>query len=1114
MPVMVFFSYGGKVSIAIINRRRNQIHQDRDVLGKVTLMQDIDVFEPHRGHLQILESFSADVLRRDQTVDSFDSLHAAWEKALSVELLNKRFYLELSNWYFWASGKVEFPDDIEKDQETRNATSLIRLITRLIFCWFLKEKGLIPKDLFEEEKLETVLIDMKKGESSTFYQAILQNLFFATLNQRMNTDQEAHRKFAQDADLHTNKKEYGVKNIYRYRDQFQDVGRALDLFRDIPFLNGGLFECLDREDEEGRVQYLDGFSRNPKKQSKVPDYLFFGDEQVVDLNKFFQENNKRGKKQKVRGLIHILSDYKFTIVENTPIEQETALDPELLGLVFENLLALYNPETKTTARKKTGSFYTPRPVVDYMVTESLKMHLTTALTETGMAEKRTQTKLKALFAYAEHGHGLKEAEVDTLLGAIHTCKILDPACGSGAFPMGMLQRLVFVIQKLDPNNSKWKKLQIDKAKEIPDSSARKAAIDAIEKDFADNEDGYGRKLYLIENCLYGVDIQPIAIQISKLRFFISLICDQKTNRNNTENRGIRPLPNLETKFVVADTLISLGITRQLDVLVDNDKVKEIEEKLQRVRHDHFTADKRERRLELQREDREHRDDLAEALKEGGAEEIIRRKLADWNPYDPQESADFFEPRWMFDKTVKDGFDVVIGNPPYMRIQGIRQVSPIAADYYKKHYKKSATGSFDLYVIFMERGMSLLKPNGILNYINPDKWVNAAFGKGIRGYSVENKSVHRLISFGAHKVFSAHTYSSLLWMGKKPTDSIRLARLDPDVSKLILIDEELDKLSDQGFTSIPFDSLTDRPWILIAGDAAEAAMDAIQRSSRTVSDIFSNIFQGIASSKDSVYFLKRAEDCGSFFKAYSDELDEVIKIEKWLVKPLLYGEQVHRYECLGTDNVVVFPYDLGNDDLPATRSLMTAGDIQTKFPMGWEYLERCEEALRSRESGRLSNDNNWYRYIYPKNLRLFRLPKLLAPDISFGGNFSIDEIGKFYTTTTLYGYIKRPHIRESYKFLLAVLNSKVLWFYVKNSGSVLAKGYYRYTPGYLKNFPIPEVSDSKQEPFIRLVDQTLQAKADNGNADTSEQEAEIDKLVYELYGLTAEEITIIEEKSRA
>ena len=290
------------------------------------------------------------------------------------------------------------------------------------------------------------------------------------------------------------------------------------------------------------------------------------------------------------GLFGYFSAYKFTIVENTPIDQEIALDPELLGKVFENLLASYNEETKTTARKQTGSFYTPRPIVDYMVDGSLKAHLTTVLgTEHRMPKEDALAGLDILFAYTEKECPFEGDEVDTLIRAIDTCKVLDPACGSGAFPMGMLHKLVYILAKLDPDNEKWKQTQLKKLNSV-------SMREDLERIFENNNDDYGRKLYLIENCLYGVDIQPIAIQLSKLRFFISLICDQKTNRNKVQNHGIRPLPNLETKFVAADALISLEKAAHIGLaehtqsdLFDNVEIERIEKALQQVRHDYFAV---------------------------------------------------------------------------------------------------------------------------------------------------------------------------------------------------------------------------------------------------------------------------------------------------------------------------------------------------------------------------------------------------------------------------------------------------------------------------------------------------------------------------------------------
>ena len=292
------------------------------------------------------------------------------KEAFSVDPVTKQFYNEIQNWYFWAMDKIKFPDDYKystdpvKDTEIRNATSLIRLITRIIFIWFLKEKDLVPLDLFSKEKLTKIVKNfLKDKNSSNFYNAILQNLFFATLNQKMD-----ERKFAENKGFPANSKEYGVKNLYRYEDKFLiNKDEALKLFKDIPFLNGGLFDCLDKEDETGKVVYVDGFSRNPAKEAFISDYLFFQQqEEKVDLSKY-----GLGSQKPVKGLIEILNSYNFTIDENTPVDQEIALDPELLGKVFENLLASYNPETSTTARKATGSYYTPREIVDFMVEESL-----------------------------------------------------------------------------------------------------------------------------------------------------------------------------------------------------------------------------------------------------------------------------------------------------------------------------------------------------------------------------------------------------------------------------------------------------------------------------------------------------------------------------------------------------------------------------------------------------------------------------------------------------------------------------------------------------------------------------------------------------------------------
>ena len=345
----------------------------------------------------------------------------------------------------------------------------------------------------------------------------------------MNTPEKPNtRKFRGDGRQH-----YNITSLYRYKRYFRDPDAALRLFETIPFLNGGLFECLDKPDPDDAetILRIDGFSDREDNPLSVPNELFFSEPQAVNLNAVYGTKNSR---YTVRGLIHILNRYKFTIAENTPIEQEVALDPELLGQVFENLLAAFNPETGTTARKQTGSFYTPREVVNYMVDESLIADLKNALSRWVSLRSTQPTiegRLRHLLSYNDEPHQFTDTEVEHLITAIDTLKILDPACGSGAFPMGILHKLVFLLSKLDPRNAQWRQRQIDRvqntiteAEKIDDSVIRESTIDELEGEienineaFERNALDYGRKLYLIENCIYGVDIQPIATQIAKLR---------------------------------------------------------------------------------------------------------------------------------------------------------------------------------------------------------------------------------------------------------------------------------------------------------------------------------------------------------------------------------------------------------------------------------------------------------------------------------------------------------------------------------------------------------------------------------------------------------------------
>lgn len=686
--------------------------------------------------------------------------------AFDVESVSQDFFNEISNWYFWALSQVEFPQDtvVEGEEEKHRATSLIRFLTRIIFCWFLKEKGLIPESLFNRKELEAMLVDFK-DENCTYHQGILQNLFFATLNQRMGKDGkgEPYRRFITEKDFQGKNKEHGITDLYRYPEHFLDPEKAPAYFKEIPFLNGGLFECLDREDpdNENRMVRIDGFTTKGTR-SRIPNNLFFAPKQDADLSGKDAFGSAKYKKAKVRGLINILHAYNFTVEENTPVDEEIALDPELLGKVFENLLASYDEDSSKSARKATGSFYTPRPIVEYMVDESLKGHLVRPLIEGGRDSVSAQAQLTALLGYEDHEIDLSVAERESLLNSIHSCKILDPACGSGAFPMGILQKLLHLVQKLDDKNEIFERIQIAEAQKITDRDERLKKIEKIGRDFADNNVDYARKLYLIENCLYGVDIQPIAIQISKLRFFISLVCDQKTNKDKGKNHGVEALPNLETKIVAANTLVSLPDFGNEDLFM-KEFTQPIEKKIEEAYHRYFSVQNRQKKLKIQDELKSLRGQLGdEILQNIGAQKSAAitekaRRIAKWDPFDAQASSDFFDARWMFGESLHGGFNIVIGNPPY----GGTKIS----DGLKNELE---LGSKDIYGAFISKAFQRhLAPNGLLSFIVSDTFMTIKTHKPLREKILKHK-IHKMIRVHPD-TFKATVNTAIIILEKQDSD---------------------------------------------------------------------------------------------------------------------------------------------------------------------------------------------------------------------------------------------------------------------------------------------------------------------------------------------------------
>ncbi|MEO1785151.1 TaqI-like C-terminal specificity domain-containing protein [Thermodesulfobium sp. 4217-1] len=1001
------------------------------------------------------------------------------KSAFSVEPVTKAFYEEIQTWYFNALDKIHLPDDFkfsdnpEKDREIRNSTSLIRLITRVIFIWFLKEKSLVPEDLFSEDRIGNIIKDFKT--SNNYYNAILQNLFFATLN-----SDESQRGFAEDKGYPMNVSNYGIKTLYRYLDKFLiSKDEILEIFSTVPFLNGGLFDCLDKENENKKVIYLDGFSRNKDKQARIPDYLFFQpEEERIDISNYIQGGNKKS----VRGLFDILKSYNFTIDENTPFDQEIALDPELLGKVFENLLAAYNPETSTTARKATGSYYTPREIVDYMVEESLFHHFLNIL---GQSDENTE-KLRNLLSYSSEENPFNESDTKRLIEAIFDLKVLDPACGSGAFPMGILHRLTFILGKLDPDNEYWYELiyrkAVNESKEIfanEDKSEREIMLkelnDSFDKSFADPD--YARKLYLIENCIYGVDIQPIAIQISKLRFFISLVIDQKVDKNRP-NSGIKALPNLETKFIAANSLI--GIDRPQNLLYIDD-IEEIEGKIKQIKHKFFQAKTRNNKMNLQKRDKELRKRLSEMLNKVIPFEDSE-KIANFDIFDQNSSAEWFDPEWMFG--VRDGFDIVIGNPPYIQLQ---KNAGLLAKRYRNFNYKVFNSMGDIYALFYEKGIDLLKEDSHLCLITSNKWMRAGYGENLREFFTKlNPKI--LIDLGPGVFESATVDTNILLVQKKGNQKELIATTLQKEDK----ENILNAIKEKG---VILDKLSKDAWF-IGSSAEQKLKEKIERIGKPLKDWDVKIYRGILTGLNEAFIITTEK---------KDEIlancktEEERKRTSEIIKPILRGRDIKRYYYEWAGLWLLWIYQGINIE---------------KYPSILQHLLPFKKKLEVRTGGaKIAGDPStvpykWYELQVDSAAHIseFEKEKVVWQRITQEPTFCLVEPNVFILDSMAF------FTGNKLKYVMALLNSKVIYEYVKMIVHQYGFTGFRLSNQYVEVMPLPPITPPNEALVKRiesLVDKILAAKKQTPQADTSEWEREIDEIVYKLYDLTNEEIRIIE-----
>lgn len=762
-----------------------------------------------------------------------------------------------------------------------------------------------------------------------------------------------------------------------------------------------------------------------------------------------------------KNLMDFFSQYNFTIDENDPDDNEVGIDPEMLGHIFENLLE---------DNKDKGAFYTPKEIVQYMCRESVIQYLKTHEPDARYAEA-----IEHLIRNGEVDKELQDKAIAMQFTKwLSEVKVCDPAIGSGAFPMGVLnvlyhsRRLLYGFTK---ENTAFSPAEV--------------------------------KREIIQNNIYGVDIEQGAVDIARLRFWLSLVVD--------EDRP-QPLPNLDYKIMQGNSLLEsfMGIDlSKLTYKEENKKDKDemslfddeknrLQKSVSQLLSSYYSCSDHDKKVKLQQEISNAINKQIESYDIAILCEFKKLNLAENNKF-------FLWHTWfndVFNRDDKNGFDIIIGNPPYLRIQGIRASTPLLAEALVKQYK-AATGSFDLYAVFVERALQIINKNGIVNYIMPVKWTNAAFGKGLRTVVAESNAAHKIINFGAYQVFNASTYTGLQWF-KFGSSKLLYYELDKNLSTNKELGNYLSNLSDTEAYSVQSEKLGHMPWVLTVGSTARI-LNLLEKQPRRIKDIFDKIFQGIATSKDDVYFLYDCQNKGNCVIGESKQLGRIITIERGLVRPLLKGEDVHRYDHISTNRYVIFPYKI----IAGKAILFTERELSDLYPLGYAYLKECEDILRAREHGRFNIDGKWFQYGRKQGIMFGEIEKLVAPDISMGSNFAYDSNGEFYSTTTIYGYVKRNTIKESYKFWLALLNSRLCWWFMSSTGTPLANGFFRYKPDYINPFPVPDnISIETEKAITTLVDYIIVIKSisedkiiwDYTNNDVLIRQFEkiIDALIYEMY----------------
>lgn len=641
--------------------------------------------------------------------------------------------------------------------------------------------------------------------------------------------------------------------------------------------------------------------------------------------------------------------------------------------------------------------------------------------------------------------------------------VLDPACGSGSFLLGAYQFLLdWFLEQYKKDTKKYTKGKAPRIFQFVPKNAR-AGDDATFVLTLDE-----RKRILIDH-VYGVDIDAQAVEVTKLSLLLKVLETEDMGQQvdylrEQTKKGERVLPDLVNNIKCGNSLIGPDFyeNQQLDL----------------TQEDHY-----------------------------------RINAFDWH----SEFKHIFQDK-------NPGFDAVIGNPPYVRIQTLKTaLGPPAFEFIQDKYETSRKGNFDIYVVFVERGCELLGTNGYLGFIIPNKFFTAKYAEGLRSILSSKSLVREIVSFGDQQVFGgATTYTTLLFLNSKPKGYFQYTAVSDLQDWQASKSESLVSSSVQGASNsrtISSNTLGSSAWNLYAGPEAEI-LERLTHIDLCLGDI-ARLFVGLQTDADDVFIVERIGSSGEDIICRSKYTEEEHSLEGAHLKPLLKGSvNIGRYELRDVTKHIIFPYENSNG-----RSVLLSSDqYASRWPKTWKYLNQCRDRLASRDKGRM--DENWYGYVYKKNHTRMDSGKLVVPSLAKGSAFSADFDGEYFFVGSGggggggYG-VTTTDDSVSLSCLLSILNSKLISLFIRTHSTPFRGGYFALNKQYIEQIPlvIPKESSRKcklESMAQRMLDLHAQLKEVKTTHDQKmikrqieNTDNEIDRLVYDLYGLTDAEIKIIE-----